>query len=71
MGKLLHFSAMGSTIFILLGLVVTVYGFVDYGSSSLSRLKVLEVERKLKQLRGHSLKTIQVIKIILIIVLLG
>ncbi|KAG4931514.1 hypothetical protein JHK82_048622 [Glycine max] len=50
---------MGSTIFILLGLVVTVYGFVDYGSSSLSRLKVLEVERKLKQLRGHSLKTIQ------------
>ncbi|KAH1212333.1 hypothetical protein GmHk_14G040562 [Glycine max] len=56
MGKLLHFPAMGSTIFILM--VVSVYGFVDHGSS-LSRHKILEVERKLNHLRRHSLKTIQ------------
>ncbi|KAG4962585.1 hypothetical protein JHK82_039275 [Glycine max] len=47
---------MGSTIFILM--VVSVYGFVDHGSS-LSRHKILEVERKLNHLRRHSLKTIQ------------
>ncbi|CAJ1972757.1 unnamed protein product [Sphenostylis stenocarpa] len=49
---------MGTTIFIFLGLVITVHGFVDHGGSS-SRHKILEVERKLKHLRRHSLKTIQ------------
>ncbi|RDX76387.1 hypothetical protein CR513_43629, partial [Mucuna pruriens] len=58
MGKVLHFPCMGSSTFILLGLVVTVYGFVDPGGS-LSRPKILEVERKLKHLRQHSLKSIQ------------
>ncbi|KAK7291020.1 hypothetical protein RIF29_05858 [Crotalaria pallida] len=60
MGKGLYLPAMGSkVIFILLGLVVTTaYGFMNHGGT-FSRLKVLEVERKLKHLRKHSLKTIQ------------
>ncbi|XP_029128538.1 uncharacterized protein LOC109804971 [Cajanus cajan] len=47
---------MGTTIFILLGLVVTVHSLLNHGGS---RHKILEVERKLKHLRRHSLKTIQ------------
>ncbi|KAK7321611.1 hypothetical protein VNO77_32422 [Canavalia gladiata] len=58
MGKVLRFSAMGSTIFILFGLAVTVYCVVDY-DDSFPRQKVLEVERKLNHLRRHSLKSIQ------------
>ncbi|KAF1886832.1 hypothetical protein Lal_00046070 [Lupinus albus] len=60
MGKVLHIPSMGfKVIFILFGLVVTTaYCFVNHGGS-FSRHKVLEVEKKLKYLRKHSLKTIQ------------
>ncbi|XP_027333752.1 uncharacterized protein LOC113848439 [Abrus precatorius] len=49
---------MGSTFFILMGLAVTVYSLVDH-DGSFPRQKILEVERKLKHLRRHSLKTIE------------
>ncbi|KAF7830489.1 putative neprosin [Senna tora] len=57
MEKMLHFhGTIFKLIFIILGLTCMIpYG---YGGSS-SRQKVLEVKRKLKHLRKHSLKTIQ------------
>ncbi|KAI4316558.1 hypothetical protein L6164_024531 [Bauhinia variegata] len=59
MGKVFCLYSTGSiVVYVILGLIVTAYGFGN-PSSSIPKQKVLEVERKLKQLRRHSLKTIQ------------
>ncbi|KAK7310737.1 hypothetical protein RJT34_08433 [Clitoria ternatea] len=59
MGKVFQFPVIGSTIFILFTLSITVCSLKVHDGSFSIQKKVLEVERKLKHLKKHSKKTIQ------------